>query len=234
MMYFNLLEEDGKKYKTVKDKFDDYFMVRRNTIHKRMKFNRQCQGETESVDEFITDLYALAKYCEYGGLHDELIRDRIVVGIRDAQLSEKMQMEPELTLKRAVTLARQSECVKTQQPTVRGELSQESTIEAVKGTTLQPKAQNRIPHASTNPPSQRAKKCSRCGKPGSHNQAQCPARDSICHKCGKIGHFKSVCRNTSARSSIRTVDNTNFLGTIHSSEVSAVETNKWTKNLKLN
>ena len=43
-----------------------------------------------------------------------------------------MQMEPELTLERAVTLARQSECVKTQQPTVRGELLQESTIEGVK------------------------------------------------------------------------------------------------------
>ena len=61
-------------------------------------------------------------------------------------------------------------------------------------------------------------------------------RFHLSYKCGKIGHFKSVCRNISAGSSIRTVetDDTNFLGTIHSSEVSAVETNKWTKNLKLN
>ena len=112
---FRLSKADGKKYKTVKDKFDNYFIVCRNTIHKCAKFNRQQQGETESVDEFITDLYTLAKYCQYGELQDELIRDRIVVGIQDAQLSEKMQMEPELTLERAVTLARQSECVKTQQ-----------------------------------------------------------------------------------------------------------------------
>ena len=87
---FRLSEEDAKKYKTVKDKFDDYFTIRRNTIHERAKFNRRRQGDTESVDEFITDLYALAKYCQYGELQDELIRDRIVVGIRDAQLSEKM------------------------------------------------------------------------------------------------------------------------------------------------
>ena len=38
-------------------------------------------------------------------------------------------MEPELTLEKAVILAWQSECIKTQQPTVRGELFQESTVE---------------------------------------------------------------------------------------------------------
>ena len=88
---FGLSDEDGKKYQTVKDKFNVYFTACRNTIHERAKFNRRWQGETESVDEFITDLYALAKYCDYGGLHDELIRDRIVVGICNANLSEKMQ-----------------------------------------------------------------------------------------------------------------------------------------------
>ena len=95
-------------------------------------------------------------------------------------------MEPELTLERAVTLARQSECVKTQQPTVRGELFQESTIEVVRGR-MQSKTQSRTPGTQTNPPFQRAKVCGRCGKPGPHSQLQCPPRDSICHKCGKIG-----------------------------------------------
>ena len=232
---FGLSDEDGKKYQTVKDKFNVYFTARRNTIHERAKFNRRRQGETESVDEFITDLYALAKYCDYGGLHDELIRDRIVVGIRDANLSEKMQMEPELTLERAVTLARQSECVKTQLPIVRGEPSGESSIEAVKGNKLQSKSQ-KFPQRQVNPRFQRVNTCGRCGRLGSHIQAQCPARDAVCRKCGKIGHYKSVCRSTSVKSNIRAVEteDSNFLGTIHSSDVLAVETNRWTKTLKLN
>ena len=71
---FRLSKEDGKQYKIIREKFDDYFTVRRNTIHERTKFNMRRQGETESVDEFITDLYAIAKYCVYGGLHDELKR----------------------------------------------------------------------------------------------------------------------------------------------------------------
>lgn len=56
----------------------------------RARFNRRKQENNETVDEFITDLYHLAENCEYGALQDELIRDRIVVGIRDSKLSEKL------------------------------------------------------------------------------------------------------------------------------------------------
>ena len=38
---FRLSEDDGKKYKIVKDMFDDYFTIHRNTIHEHAKFNRQ-------------------------------------------------------------------------------------------------------------------------------------------------------------------------------------------------
>lgn len=130
---FRLTAEQEKKYQTVKEKFDGYFIQRRNPIFESAKFNMRKQGETEPVDNFITDLYTLAKQCEYNDLHDEMIRDRIVIGIRDNRLSEKMQMESDLTLEKAVSLARQSESVKIQQPTVRGEVQQETAIEAVKG-----------------------------------------------------------------------------------------------------
>ena len=43
-----------------------------------------------------------------------------------------MQLEPDLVLEKAVTLAWQSESVKTKQPTVRDNLSQEHTIEVVR------------------------------------------------------------------------------------------------------
>ena len=46
----------------------------------------------KSVEEFIADLYCLAENSGYGTLHDELVRDRIVVGIRDSKLSEEHQI----------------------------------------------------------------------------------------------------------------------------------------------
>ena len=82
--------------------------------------NSRIQEEGESADSFITSMYGLAEHCGFGTLHDELIRDRIVVGIRDTSLSEKLQMDPKLNLQKAVNAVRLSEAVKSQQATVRG------------------------------------------------------------------------------------------------------------------
>ena len=52
-------------------------------------------------------------------MKDELICDCLVVGIQDNALSERLQMEPELTLDKAKRLIRQREAVKEQQETVK-------------------------------------------------------------------------------------------------------------------
>ena len=70
------------------EKFDTFFKVRKNFIFERARFNQRCQTEGESVEQFITTVYSLAENCEFGVLTDELIRDRIVVGISDNALSE--------------------------------------------------------------------------------------------------------------------------------------------------
>jgi len=49
-------------------------------------------------------------------MKDELIRDRLIVGIHDNALSERLQMEPDLmALDKAKRLIRQREAVKEQQ-----------------------------------------------------------------------------------------------------------------------
>lgn len=73
------------------------------------------QLKGESVDSFITDLHGLAEHCNFRELKEELIRDRIVVGLLDAALSEILQMDSELTLQKVITNARQKEVIKKQQ-----------------------------------------------------------------------------------------------------------------------
>ena len=36
--------------------------------------------------------------------------------------------------------------------------------------------------------------CSWCGF-DPHKRSECPAKDAVCHRCGRRGHFKSVCFN---------------------------------------
>ena len=88
----NITSGQRKKYDTVVAKLDSFFQVRKNTIFERATFNRHCQGEDETAEEFTTTLFALAENCNYGDLREELIRDRLVVGIKDTALSEHLQM----------------------------------------------------------------------------------------------------------------------------------------------
>ena len=73
------------------------------------------QLASESAEAFMTAIHSLAENCEFGGLKEDLI----VVGLRDHRLSEKLQLDPELTLQKAMTQARQNESVKAQQEVIR-------------------------------------------------------------------------------------------------------------------
>ena len=59
-------------------------------IIEHTKFNKPSQLPDEPVEQFIISLYNLAVDCNFGELKDRLIRDRIVVRIRDTSLSERL------------------------------------------------------------------------------------------------------------------------------------------------
>ncbi|UYV63268.1 hypothetical protein LAZ67_2003589 [Cordylochernes scorpioides] len=127
-------EEEATKIDSVLKAFDSHFCVRKNIIYERAKFNSRIQEDREPVDEFITSLYKLADSCEFEGLHEQLIRDRIVVGVRDKALSERMQLDSELTLEKAVKMVRQQEAVRQQQvdlqrPSTNQKVNQVSAVE---------------------------------------------------------------------------------------------------------
>ena len=104
----------------VKKALNSYFAARRNVIVERARFNRRRQNPGEFVDTFIQDLYRFAENCEYGTLKDELIRDRIIVGVLDDTLSDHLQAKSDLTLADAARVSRQSEARKQNRTVVRG------------------------------------------------------------------------------------------------------------------
>ncbi len=67
-------------------------------------FNTRVQNVGETIDAYVTELKIQAKNCEFGALSDELIRDRIVVGIRDDAVRSRLLRETELDLQKAVDI----------------------------------------------------------------------------------------------------------------------------------
>jgi len=115
-----ILDENRKKYSKVLEKFDKYFQVRHNVIFERTCLNKRNQQSGKSAENSITILHQLMDSCEYGKIKDEMIRNRLVVDIKDDLLSERLQMESNLMLDKAKTLIRQREAVQQQQGILKG------------------------------------------------------------------------------------------------------------------
>ena len=109
-------DEEWKWYDAVMSKLDGFFKVRKNQIFERTRFNQRNQSEGKSVEQSdITALYHLIETCKYRDLTDEMLRDGLVVGIHDSATSQKLQIDPELTLEKAMKTVRQNAAVKEQQ-----------------------------------------------------------------------------------------------------------------------
>ena len=73
-----------------------------------------------------------------------MVRDRIVVGLKDETLSEKLQLEADLTLEKEVNQTRQKELVQQQQGTIREEGPSASNVDRVKSARPRPKINSKL------------------------------------------------------------------------------------------
>ena len=182
---------DQNNYDRVREKFDHHFTAKKNVIYERAKFNQRVQGQDEPVENFITDLYRLAEFGEYGSLRDEIIRDRLDVGLSNNKLSEKLQMNSGLTLEQTVQQARQSENVKKkQQGLIRshtGQVNVESLTASKSGRPRKKTTSNKLKQPSIvsgdGPkrymPDRQITRGERCVRHQKHNRQTFPGKDML-------------------------------------------------------
>ena len=73
-----------------------------NIITQRYKFYKRERAATESVSEYVAALRKLSEHCNFGdGLNDHL-RDRIVCGINNERILQKLLSIKDLDLKTAI------------------------------------------------------------------------------------------------------------------------------------
>lgn len=110
-LYFTLEvpAADAKKYDSVLAHLDSYFLPQTNQSVERHRFNNRVQEENESFDAFIMALRRLSTNCGYEAIRDDLIKDRIVCGVRDTRIKDRLLREPKLTLTKAVQICKAAE-----------------------------------------------------------------------------------------------------------------------------
>ena len=180
--------QDPETHDAILKKFDRYFIPMVNVIHERAKFHRRVQQSDENVESYIRALFEIADLCDFKTLKDEQVRDQLVVGISDKQTSEKLQLQQDLTLEKAIEICRTREQVKSQMATQTGAASLEFVRKASRPQTHKQKK---------NPPQPSGTTCSNCGR--EHTGQECPAKGKACSNCGKKNHFRAVCRSAGTR-----------------------------------
>ena len=97
---------DKQNIDKIMDLWHSYCLGESNVIYERLKFKNRNQISDESIDAYAAALRGMAATCNFGNLRDELICDRIVCGISNIKLQQKLLQEPKLTLNRCIDIAR--------------------------------------------------------------------------------------------------------------------------------
>lgn len=191
--------EQLTKYDEGKQLFADYYEKKTNIMYERAKFNLRNQRDHETAEEYIADVVRLAKSCKYGPLEEELVRDRLVVGIRDQRLSQQLQMDEKLTLKTASDKITQSESVQAQTKDIRGASNKADGEEVSRVYRKHMNTRQLGKKANMHVKFKEYPQCNRCGAKPSHELKLCPALRATCRKCKIKGHYAEFCKSKVVR-----------------------------------
>ena len=154
----------------------------------------------------------IAKNCAHDGITpDEILRDRLVLGLRDDKVRERLLRINDLSLLKAVDICKAAEQTSQQIKMMNSGL--EDSLRHVRRhqrnyRTTEQKKKISQPSAKTRGPVQNWPECKNCGR--HHASRQCPAYGQTCRGCGKKNHFQSKCRAATAQvSSIQVPINDN-------------------------
>ena len=190
-VYKTLPFDNIEEKRTVTDlinAFDIYCRPKKIETVERFKFNMRVQGD-EILEKYITDLKTLAMTCNFGELQDSLIRDRIVCGVKDTHLRERLLRTQELTLDKAIEIVRAVEVTKQSLSALNRSSNQ--TVHKVK-----PEFKGKPNYVKgTQNPATNNKVCIYYGKLHEMKKEHCPAYGKRCSKCKGPNPFSLMCES---------------------------------------
>lgn len=167
----------------IKLRFKNYFTPKTNVTYERYQFNRMTQQDGETFDEFLTKAKAQSAKCEFGTLHDSLLRDKIIIGIRSESLREQLLADDDSTLDRVTNKCRATELATKQLSGLKGD---GASVHAINKHYKKRSESGEYSKSTTFD-------CKNCGN--NHAHRSCPAFGKTCKTCGNRNHFSKMCRS---------------------------------------
>ena len=167
-------------YPELVDRLEKHFKPAKSSIIARFQFNSRYRRSGESIAEYLAALRALASDCTYGQNLDEMLRDRLVCGVRDERIQKSLLAQPEdkLDLKRSVELAQSMQLAGDQAKMLTASSSAIAESSNIVNTFKKKQAQrpNKLNQwqksARSRPTQQPRTPCGNCGT--FHKRRECP------------------------------------------------------------
>lgn len=93
------------EYKNIVECLRKHYNPLPSPIVQRFDFPNCKQKPDQSIASYIAELRKLSVYCEFGDQLENMLRDRVVCGVLDANLQRHLLAEPKLTFKMAAEKA---------------------------------------------------------------------------------------------------------------------------------
>ena len=186
-----------------------------NTIFARHALITRKQKDGESLDSFLQALKDLSRDCNFEAVtaaqhRDQYILDSFITGIRCNQIRQRLLENLELDLDRMFAQARSLDSAQKSSASYQTITYSANACEDNKASNsnqhtqpvsnYQPRTTNdqqTSAAVSSRRPPANYQRCNCCGyrSHDPYDRSKCPARNEMCHKCSRVGHFSSVCRS---------------------------------------
>lgn len=115
-----LTEDQLKKMKTILENLKKHFSPECNVLYERYLFHSADQQPSETIYQYMLRQRHLAESCKFAALHDEMVRNQLVLGCKDKAARARLFREKECNLQRAVEALRISEATQEQLKSISG------------------------------------------------------------------------------------------------------------------
>ena len=158
-----------------------------NEVFARHTLATRRQQPGESLDEYFRALKLLSKECNFKAVTasehcEEYIRDSFISGLQSPMIRQRLLENKTLNL---TTMFDQARALDSAQRNCES-YSDVASPRVISAACDQESAETVIAAAVVS-------KCFFCAL-RRHPRSKCPAREAVCHKCQKKGHFAKVCR----------------------------------------
>ena len=213
-------EGDKNKIEVVETKFREHIEPLTSKNFNRHLFIERRQREHETVDEFCGALKTLTKNADLGNREESWITSKLVLGLRDLKLKERL-MEKDRTLEETLqAAARIAETNKQHMQNIGADGGKIESVDAVstqsshgaKSSSGKGGKSGRFDSGKED-----GKYCGNCGR--KYFPGDCASTGRRCHNCHLLGHFARFCsKKAGCRKQVNTLSESDDVPVVEDSD----------------